>query len=219
MEFKTYKVTLTGATPFIMHADNIAWRDHMKEWEMQPGNKKGSVAGDDRSPAWRWLGYCYHDGNRLCVPADNLMTMLREGGKKVPTGKRGASFKAATQSSLLVNEVGWPMVVSGGRTVAWQDVLALEAVPEFAKHEEAAAAMGFCLFVKSVKVGQAKHVRVRPTFDTWSCSGTISLLNDTINADVLRTILEQAGAFVGMGDWRPGGATPGAFGRFTATVE
>jgi hypothetical protein len=35
----------------------------------------------------------------------------------------------------------------------------------------------------------------------------------------LRDIARLAGAYKGLGDWRPSGRTPGPFGRFKATVE
>ena len=51
-----YSVTLVGETPLLMHQDNLAWEDAMMQWRKDPANKKVSVAGDDRSPAFRWIG-------------------------------------------------------------------------------------------------------------------------------------------------------------------
>jgi hypothetical protein len=215
----TYKVKLTGETPLLMHADNLDFRGLLKKWQMDPANKKASVAGDDRSPAWSWLGYLYHDRGLVAIPSDNLMTALREGGAKVPTGKKGATFKRQTQSGLLVNEPAWPLTV-GGRKIESGPLLALADEPEFEAHQAAARAAGFELFAKCARVGQAKHVRVRPRFDTWEACGTISVLDDSITGDTLAMILRYAGVQCGLGDWRPSSPkAPGPFGRFVAEVS
>jgi len=49
---KMFSVTMDGTTPLIMNWDNIDWDDTLKEWLLEPGNKKLSTPGDDRSPAW-----------------------------------------------------------------------------------------------------------------------------------------------------------------------
>ena len=82
-----YKVTLTGRMPLLMHADDVQWADRMEEWKLYPANTKLSKAGDDRTPAWRWLGYTYHDGKRLVIPSDNLMVTFRDGGACATWGR------------------------------------------------------------------------------------------------------------------------------------
>jgi len=216
--FKTYSVEMTGVTPVIFHNDNLSWSEQIKKWCDDPNNKKFSVAGDDRTPAWRWIGYSYFDKGVMCVPADNLMTLLREGGAKCPTGKKGATYKRQTQSGLVVNEVAWPLIGPKG-TVLQSDVETLVGNNDFPDHEKFADDHGFFLFVKRAKIGTAKHVRVRPRFDSWSASGTITVLDETITKDVLTNILTQAGIYCGLGDWRPSSPkSPGAFGKFSVKV-
>lgn len=217
---KRYKIELKGLSPLLMHSDNLAWAAVLERWQRVPSNKKVSVAGDDRSPAWRWIGACYHDSGALAIPSDNLMTCLREGGVAVPTGKRGGTFKAATQSGILVDQAAWPLMVRG-KTVAWSDIEALVNEEDFAKHEARSRELGFDLFAKRAKVGQSKHVRVRPRFDEWAAAGTVSIIDDQITEQVLSDILDHAGAFCGLGDWRPARSlkSPGPFGRFAATVS
>lgn len=217
---KRYRIELKGLSPLLMHPDNIPWAAVMDAWQRVPANKKVSVAGDDRSPAWRWLGSVYHNSGVLAIPSDNLMTCLREGGVAVPTGKRGGTFKAATQSGILVDQVAWPLTIDG-KTVAWSDLEALAKEEDFAVHEARVRELGFELFVKRAKVGQSKHVRVRPRFDRWAAAGTITVIDSQITDQVLSDILVHAGAFCGLGDWRPsrGLKSPGPFGRFEATVK
>jgi hypothetical protein len=204
--------------PFLMHQDNVSWRAHMKKWQTDPDNKGKSVAGDDRSPAWTWMGGVYHDGKYVGIPSDNLMTMLREGGARVSTGKGAQTYKRQSQSGLVVNEILWPVVGPKG-LVSWPALEGLLAETDFEVHERAASAAGFDLFVKSARVGQSKHVRVRARFPSWSASGTVTVFDDTITSNVLETILTHAGRYCGVGDWRPSSPkSPGPYGTFTATV-
>jgi hypothetical protein len=219
MKANRYKIELTGETPLLLHHDNIAWADVLAKWGKDPANKKNSVAGDDRSPAFRWIGNLYVDGGLVVVPSDNLMTMLREGGAKCPTGKKGATFKRQTQSGIVVDQAAWPITI-GGKTLAYDRIKPLMEEEDFSKHSEAVAAMGFDIFVKRAKVAMAKHIRVRPRFDKWSVEGTVTVLDDTITKDVLENIVVFAGMYSGLGDWRPSSPkSPGSFGKFTAKVR
>jgi hypothetical protein len=217
---KTYKINITGLHPLIMHYDNIEWSERMKKWREDPQNKKVSVAGDDRSPAFTWLGSLYHDGEYVAIPADNLMRCFMEGGAQVPVpgGKNGKTFKAQTQSGMLVAEPFWPIVIDG-KPIPVKPLFALEKEKDFDKHVEAVQSAGFQLFVKRAKIGQSKHVRVRPRFERWSASGTLTVWDDQITLSALRDIVKIAGAYKGLGDWRPSGRTPGPFGRFKAEIE
>lgn len=216
---QTYQVRVIGESPLLMHADDLQWRGELERWLADPENKRSSKAGDDRTPAWKWLGYCYHDAAHVGIPADNIMTGLREGGAKVPTGKRGATFKRQSQSGLVVNELLWPLVTPRG-VVPWGALAPLTTVKDYAEHEAAARAQGFELFAKGAKVGMSKHIRVRPRFDAWEASGTITAFDETITLDILRLILSVAGMYCGLGDWRPSSPSkPGPWGRFRAEVS
>jgi hypothetical protein len=224
MDMKRYEVTLTGARDLLMHKDNIQFGEKIKMWCKDPKNKKDSVSGDDRSPAFTWIGYCYEDGKNIVLDSDNLMTMLREGGAKCPTGKKQETFKKITQSGLLVDDIGWTLLVDGA-PISWAAIKSLEAEEDFSKHEALAKSLGFELFVKRAKIGFSKHVRVRPRFvsndkSNWSATGTISVLNSQITEEVLQNILTYAGALCGICDWRPSSPkAPGPFGTFTASIK
>jgi len=212
-----YKITLTGVRDLLLHHDNIDFSERTKVWQKK--NREKGVPGDDRSPAWTWMGYTYHDSDQLVIPSDNLMTVLREGAKRVSTGKRGATFKSQSQSCILINEESWPLLIDG-KPVSWKKILELGDELDFEKHQKLAVDLGFELFTKRAKVGTNKHVRVRPRFKSWSCSGTVTLLDDNIKEETLSEILAQAGRFAGLGDWRPSSPkSPGAFGTFTHTLE
>lgn len=218
---RTYNVTITGKTPLLMHYDNIEWADFMDEWKDNPANKKDSKAGDDRTPSWRWLGCVYHDGNVLGIPSANIMRSLMEGGAMVPVpgGKSGKTFKAQTQSGMMSVAPFWPLTI-GKATVAWSDVEAAKDIKKFADHKTLAAELGFSLLVKRAKVGTSKHIRVRPQFAPgWVASGQLAVWDDQLDDRALTQIFEYAGQYKGLGDWRPGGKTPGPYGMFEATIK
>jgi hypothetical protein len=215
---RKYQVQLTGVTPLLMHSDDVDWRDRLEEWRKVPANKKLSKAGDDRTPAFTWVGFCYHDGEVLGIPSDNLMTCIRDGASQVvANGKK--TFKSQSQSGILVDEILWPVLING-QNVPWGPIENLMDEMSYAVHRQTAKDLGFSLFAKPAKIGQNKHIRVRPRFDIWSASGTISVFDDTITAEVLDNIFYMAGSLCGICDWRPKSPkSPGQFGRFTAEVK
>lgn len=217
---RTYEITITGKTPLLMHHDDIDWADRMEAWKSDPSNKKNSRAGDDRTPAWRWVGYLYHDGEHIVIPSENIMRSLMEGGAMVlvPGGKSGKTFKAQSQSGLICPDAFWTLMVDG-RPIPSADVHALLKVESFADHRDRTEKLGFDLFVKRAKVGQSKHIRVRPRFRNWSATGVIAVQDEQITEQVLRDILACAGTYKGLCDWRPGSKTPGQFGMFSAEVR
>ena len=218
---RKYSVTITGKTPLLMHSDNIEWADFMEDWKNDPANKKSSKAGDDRSPAWRWLGSVYHDGKVVSMPQANIMRAIMEGGAMVPVpgGKSGKTFKSQTQSGMMCVEPFWPINING-ETIAWSDIEVLQAEESFKAHRDAARELGFDLLVKRAKIGASKHVRVRPEFAAgWQARGTLAVWDDQITDTTLGQILEYSGQYKGLGDWRPGGKTPGPYGMFEAAIK
>jgi len=217
-----YSITLEGLTPLLMHNDNLAFNEKVKAWQKEPENKANSVPGDDRSPVWTWIGYLYHDGKNIGVSSDNIMTMLREGGAKVPTGKKGETYKKQTQSGLMLDQQQFGLYINGN-TIQIDDIKPLLKETDFNKHIETAELLDFELLVKRAKIGNAKHVRVRPMFRTWTLSGSLTVLDSQLTGlteEVLRTVLNQAGALCGLCDWRPSSPkASGTFGKFTPIVK
>jgi len=221
MDIRQHEFTLTGKTPLIMHWDNILWADEMKAWGSDPANKKKSIAGDDRSPAWRWFGAMYHDGAHVTIPSDNLMRSLLGAGAMVPVpgGRSGKTFKAQTQSGLMVTT---PFLdfFCGEKRIPIEPFKGVIGVDDFAAHNKLAGEWGFQLFLKRASInGKSKHVRVRPMFPAWTAKGTINVYDDQITEEILQTIFAYAGQYKGLCDWRPGGRTPGSYGMFDAEIK
>lgn len=224
MAMKRYEIVLTGSTPLIMHKDNLSFGEKVKAWQKDPANKELSVAGDDRSPAWTWIGSIYHDEKYITMSADNLATCIREGGAKVPTGRKGGdkTYKKLSQSGIVLETPEYELTV-GGKQIEIAPIRDLIGENDFFRHMEVAEDLGFELFVKRAKIGMSKHVRVRPLFRDWQVRGCITILDEEIfglTKPVLQNIFNQAGMFCGLGDWRPSSSkAPGFYGKFVATLE
>lgn len=214
-----YEVSLRGISPLLMHQDNIPWADSMKKWQKDPDNKGKSTAGDDRSPAWTWLGSLHHNGDVVTLPGEMLMRCAMAGGTQVlvPGAKGNKTFKEQTQSGMVILEEHVPLFVRG-EVVRMEPLLALLREEDFAVHEQAAIQSRFALFVKRARVGANKHVRVRPRFEEWEAKFILEVWDDDLTLAALTNIWRIAGAKKGLGDWRPSAKTPGPFGRFEAAV-
>lgn len=221
---KRYSIELVGTSPLIMHRDNLGFSEKVRAWQKDPQNKELSTAGDDRSPAWTWIGSLYTDSNFITMSADNIATCIREGGAKVPTGNtRGdKTFKKLSQSGIVLDAPEFEFR-NNGKQISTAPIRDLIGETDFFRHMEVAESLGFELLVKRAKIQMSKHVRVRPLFRNWTVSGTITVLDEDmfgLTKDVLQMIFDQAGAFVGLGDWRPSSPkSPGFYGKFMANLE
>jgi hypothetical protein len=217
-----YQVTLTGRSPMLMHNRNLDWETIVKQWSKDPAHKSVSVAGDDRSPAWAWLGKLHHNEEVICLPADMVSSCMMYGGAMVPLpkGKRTTTCKSLSQSGCFLEGFFWPLLIQETQLhpIAVAPLFALQQEPDFAVHEAHVRADGFRLHVKPATVGMSSHIRVRPLFDRWRVEGVVCVTDEQLTQALLTTILDYAGTYKGVGDWRPGCKTPGPWGMFTATV-
>ena len=217
---RQYKVIFTGESPLLMHKDNLTFSENVRAWQKDPDHKELTVPGDDRTPAWTWIGYLYCENDYLGIHSDNIMSMLREGGAKLKTGKRSETYKRQTQYGLNLDVIQFDLKVDG-HLIPKAEISPLIGNNNFTEHVATAERLGFELFVKRARIGKAKHVRVRPLFRNWSAEGTLTVFDEEdsgLTQEVLQRILDLSGKMVGLGDWRPGSPTPGSYGRFNAQV-
>jgi len=211
-----YHFTLTGETPLLMHSDDVEQADRLIAWRKDPANANLSKPGDDRTPPWTWQTYVYTDDSHVVMPCDNLMVSLRQAGAQFKI-KGNKTYKSVTQTGMMIDQLGMPVLVNG-KPITKADVQAIDGA--FSEHVEMAQSLGFSLFVKRAKVGQSKHIRVRPRFDQWSVEGDLTVLVEELQGTILRQIFENAGFYVGLGDWRPSSPkSPGPFGKFSVKLE
>jgi len=220
-----YQVTFTGLTPLLMHADNIEWADQMDAWKDLNARKKSrgetadaSKAGDDRTPAWRWIGCLWNDETRVVIPQDALRRCLIDSAQKMKTAK--GSLKKTIAGQITLATMAAPLLVRG-KEIPLAPILALSGEPQFSAHKAAVKAMGFDLMVKRAAVQRSKHVRVRPIFAGWSVAFDFDVFDtSTVSLTVVEDLVSIAGQSVGLGDWRPGAPmSPGPYGRFDAKVK
>ena len=203
----------------MMHPDNIEWADEMEAWKQDPENKSKSKAGDDRTPAWRWLGNVYHDGEHIAVPSEAFMKCLMKAGAAVLTGEGKKTFKAQTQSGIIPLEAFFKLETSGGY-VLFSDLWKMQDEENFAVHKKWVEDFGMSLDVRRIPVGMAKHIRVRPRFNSWAFTAQVVVTDEMLTTDILKSILRIAGDRVGLLEWRPSAPrSPGPFGRFSVEVQ
>jgi hypothetical protein len=220
-QMKQYRITLEGLTPLLMHNDNLNFSEKVMAWRRDPQNKEHSVSGDDRTPPWTWIGYLYHDGKNIGISSDNIMTMLREGGAKVLTGKGKETYKKQSQSGIMLDQQQFDLFCNNQK-IGIEKVKDLIGNLEFNDHIELAESLDFELLVKRAKIGRSKHIRVRPMFRQWVATGTLTVLDEELTGlteQILTTILKQAGSLCGLCDWRPSSPSSGTFGKFAPEVE
>jgi hypothetical protein len=223
-EHRTITFKLTGQSPLLMHRDNIEFADYIKAWRDE-NSKPGSPKGDDRHPPFTWTGYLYHDEGedaQVSLFHDVLMACLVKAGALVPNPERraGTTFKKLIAGAIYIPDFTLPMTFAGGAPVMMKDIEAIKDKPKFTDHLAAVKDLGFSLLVKRAKVGQAKHVRVRPQFNEWAASGSLIVTSKELTEKAIRSIFEKAGSEVGIGDWRPGSPqSPGPYGRFNSEIE
>lgn len=220
-----YEFEIRGLTPLLMHADSIEGADIIKEWRDNPQNKGLQRPGDDRSPAWGWMYSLYLDAKqeKICMPAVNVTTALMKAGSYLSAGK-GKTLKRSAAAGLMIPDEYLPFQANG-KSVSFADLsgnkLPQEVDPRsFEKLKAVAAKHHIMLWSKRAKIGQAKHIRVRPRFESWSVSGRIEILLPEFTADVVKQLFEIAGRRVGLGDWRPDSPkSPGPFGQFETKIK
>lgn len=218
---RTVRVELTGKMPLLMHADNIAWADAMEEWKNDASNKQKSKAGDDRTPPYRWHGCLNYDDplkGKVTLPSEYIMRCVMDGAAQVPTGKGRGTFKSQSQSGMISQDFHWDFF-NNGKPVLMADIQKTRNLRTFKEHIEAANDLGFSLFVKRVKIGDKKHIRVRPRFDNWSATGALVIIDEAISDKILGKFWDISGRLKGLGDWRPSAPkSPGPFGTFMAKI-
>jgi len=184
------KVRLEGLSPLIMHNAQLANPLNPIVRQMKDIQaKKKNMTDDDRLELMRLelLGSLYlNKEGRVCVPGENLEGLIRDGAKKSNRGKK-------VQAGVWVTDI--PILSYEGP----QDAPGLWEDDRFRD-------------VRIVRVGQARVVRCRPIFHEWSLAFTIQYRPDAINRKDIEKALMDAGAVVGLGDYRP------RYGLFAVTI-
>lgn len=180
----------TGIRPLVMHNGLLA--DPTNPYTVaikkivSKGTRKLTITDYEQRDALEWEGGLYWDDDLgLVIPADNIERCIQLGAQKSRLGKD-------VQAAVFCTEVLLPIVYDGPKKKA-----ALMADPRFTLR-------------KCVVIQKSRLVRVRPMIpNPWSIDVEIEFDDSVIDAKRIFQAAVDAGALVGLGDWRP------KFGRFS----
>ena len=193
-----HEFTLKGTRPLIMHNGRLANpMDPFAKMLKAAATKRGK--GDEdyvNISRIEFAGGLYWDSKLgPYIPTDSLQAMLVEGARKHKLGKQFEALVQVVPPNDDVEEAdGYPLEYVGPRDVEG-----------LFNHE----GQRF-VYIKMVRVGQAKVPRTRPRFLTWSITFKVEIDDAAGGPTVeqVRQALEDAGHVVGFCDWRP------RYGRF-----
>ena len=186
---ETMKVKITGKRPLLMHSDKLAdpLNPLTKEHKALTGKRKKTDDDHEAIAKSSWAASLYIDEDGPYIPGVMLESCMVNGGK---LSKLGAQLKRSAE----VLDEKCPLKYKGPKTM-----------------EELWKA-GF-YDARSVKVSTSRVMRYRPIFREWEIEATIAYDQESIDKSDVKRSLEDAGAFVGIGDYRP------KFGRFNVEVK
>jgi len=193
MELKTLTVRITGIRPLLMKNGLLA--DPQNETTRaikeitNKGSKKMTVDDHRNKDRLQWEGSLYWDDkDGAIIPSDNIERCIQLGAQKA---RKGKDIKAA----VLCAEPHSKLEYDGPRS-----------------REKLCDDPKFCLR-KMVVQGMGRVPSVRPMFPTgWKLTFTLEYDPAIVDRETILRALQDAGALVGLGDWRP------KFGRFTVEV-
>jgi hypothetical protein len=180
-------IKITGIAPLLQHNGQLAnpLNPLAKKMKEVTSIRKKTDEHHLQLQELEFLAGLYLDEKRrVIIPSEVIESCLVEGAKKAKLGK---AFKAAV--SVMEDSL---LDYNGPKTpeALWQQA------ETFAD-------------VRGVRVGGSRIMRTRPIFRQWSLAFTVTWDDEQINQEQLRKAVEDAGAMVGLCDYRP------KFGRFS----
>jgi hypothetical protein len=183
---ETVKATLVGVAPLLMHNGRLADPTNKFTKEIKKVATKRKKTEEDflelKRLEWRGSLLEDDDGN-IAMPADYILALVIAGAKK---HKRGQDAKAGVYEAKPF----FPFIHAGPKGIdeLWEDGR-------------------FCDY-RGVKVQQARTMRARPIFRTWSVPVELLVDPEIMNPGDAIEALKMGGERCGLGDFRP------RYGRF-----
>lgn len=186
-----FRITITGTAPMLMHNGRLADPLDPATRALKALTAKRKKTDDDLIDIARaeFLGGLYIDPDvGPYVPGENIERAILDAAKLT---KNGMNVKRGLFIETDVN----PIAYHGPRTAEalWEDE-------------------NFRL-IRTVRNQQNRVSRCRPMFTDWRTSAEGTLDESVLDFRTLTAIVESAGLYIGLGDWRP------RYGRFTADLE
>jgi hypothetical protein len=129
--------------------------------------------------------YLYKVNDIICQPAEHIRSAII---------KRLVDYKIQGKGKKTFKELGQG---------------ALDVFPEYIPHKNQNWVVDSRTVVIPATKGRA--VRLRPRFDDWELNFDIVIRNDALPVEVVKSALDDAGMYGGLGDYRP------RFGQFIVT--
>lgn len=180
------KAKIIGTHPLLMHSDRLAnpLSQEAKAHKELTAKRKKTEEDHEAIARSEFAASAYFDQDiGFFLPGQNFDASFIAGAKLQKLGthwKRGA----------LVLESRVKLIHDGPSTLEdlWRSKVNVDC--------------------RGVKVGAAKIMRYRPVFMSWSAELTVMLNTEVLSAGEARKVIGDAGALIGVGDYRP------RFGRF-----
>lgn len=179
---KEYKVKIKGVTPYMQHRMDDT---KLEEWEK---NRKLIIERDDvaKEDSVRAEFHSYRDDEGFFIPPEHIRGAMVGGGHLVKSkvGNTRKSMKNIVAAMFFIKEHRLPL-------------------PKEYEIDKRSAVN------HNVK---GRIISIRPKWNDWEAEFTLMVDNDTITIETIREIIENAGAYIGIGSFSP--RNNGMFGRF-----
>ncbi len=183
------KFEIEGLSPLLMHSDRLVDPLDPDTKAMKAITSKKQKTDQDHLDL-RYMDFCggiyFDELVGPYMPGINIRACMQAAARLNKQGKK-------IGRGVIIPELMVPVEYKGPRTI------------------EGLFKKGFwdC---RPVVVNKSKLMRTRPKFDKWKMTFTVNFSDEIVDGPELRDILERAGNFIGLGDFRPD--RDGPFGRF-----
>lgn len=188
---KNIKLTIVGLTPLMMHNDQLAnpRNDYARALKEITGKRTKTDEDYDEIARIEFMGGIYYSATSGVHMPDRCLRKSIENGATII--KKGTAIKRGVV--ILENEL--PLLYSGPKTP--KELFAIKD------------------FVDTRTAGNqgSRIVRTRPIFPQWSLKATVQYNPQVINEADLKQSIENSGALIGIGDYRPF-PSGGSYGKF-----
>ena len=187
MSLQSFKATLTGVRPLLMHNGQMADPTNPMTRELKEFTKKKGKTDADHAEIkmLEWMAGLYRDDNgKIAITEDMLLGCVIGGARAAKKGKQA-------QAGILGAQPFFPLKFKGPA-----DPVDLFKTGKFCDY-------------RLVVVNRMRIMRARPRFNQWSVDVELHYEDSMLNEREVLAALTTAGTSVGLGDFRP------RFGRFT----
>jgi hypothetical protein len=141
------------------------------------GDKPKLRRGERLDPKTEAERKLYKDNNgNIVIPSVNIKAMIRDAGRNYRVSGRRTTYASLIRAGIDINPYPYVPLIHNGWVVD----------------------------IRPVVVQKSRILRARPRFDKWALEFEIINKDPTmIHKDILKKILEDAGKWYGLGDWRP----------------